>query len=108
WGVLLVTATVALWLLSAQCRLSRRAWASARLAILLADSWALTWSKVAVRSGDELYAPSACVRDLVKAKQLAPREHWRVLDRGLVGQPSSAPLGAALPMFANVEIEPVL
>lgn len=108
WRVVPVTTLVAAWLLSDQCRLSRRAWAYAWLAVLLADSWTLTWSKVAVYPVDELYAPSACVRELAQAKQRAPHDHWRVLDRGLVGQPASAPLGAALPMFANIEIEPVL
>jgi hypothetical protein len=108
WGVLLVMASATTWLLSDQCHLPHRVWAGAWLAVLLADSWALTWSGVAVRSADELYAPSVCVRDLAQAKKLAPHDHWRVLDRGLVGQPSSAPLGAALPMFGNIEIEPVL
>lgn len=108
WSVLLVTALVAAWLLRDPCPLSRRGWSVAWLAILLADSWALTWPKVAVHPVDELYAPPACVRELVQAKQRAPHEHWRVLDRGLVQQPSSAALGTALPMLANVELEPVL
>jgi Bacterial membrane protein YfhO len=108
WTVLLLAVTGALWLFREQCPLSPRAWAMAWFAILLADSWGLTWSRVAVRPVNELYAPSACVRYLAAAKERAPHERWRVLDRGLPGQPSSAPLGAALPMCADAELEPVL
>ena len=108
WAVLVLTTLGALWLLGKNRPLSRRAWAGAWLALLLADLWGLTWGKVAVRSADEIYAPSACVRYLVEAQRREPQEHWRVLDRGLLGQPSSAPLGAALPLFGHIEIEPVL
>jgi hypothetical protein len=108
WSVLLIAVIVAIWLLREQCPLSRRAWAIAWFAVLLADSWALTCSKVAVRPVHELYAPSNCVRFLAEAKQRSPHEHWRVFDRGLPGQPSSGPLGAGLPMCADVQIEPVL
>src|SRR5262249_7918797 len=83
-------------------------WSMSWFVVLLADAWALTASKVAVRPVGELYAPSACVRSLAEAKQRAPQEHWRVFDRGVPGQPSSAPLGAALPMCADIEVEPVL
>jgi hypothetical protein len=108
WGVVLVAAVAALWLLNEKCPLNPRAWACAWLAVLLADSWALTWFNVAVRPADEVYAPSACIRYLAEMQRSAPQDHWRVLDRGLPGLPSSAPLGAALPFVANVEIEPVL
>jgi hypothetical protein len=108
WIVLVLTTAGALWLLGTKCSLNRRAWAGAWLALLLADAWGLTWTKVAVRSADEVYAPSTCVRYLTEAQQRDPQRHWRVLDRGLLGQPSSAPLGAALPMFGHIQIEPVL
>src|SRR5262249_15170267 len=35
-------------------------------------------------------------------------DRMRVLDRGLPDEPSSTPLGAALPMLGGIEIEPVL
>jgi len=108
WAVLAIAAPVGSWLLSEACRLRRRAWIGAWCAVLLADTWALTWSNVGVRPAEELYASSDCVRALVQASRRAPHDHWRVFDRGLAGQPSSAPLGAALPMFASVKLEPVL
>jgi hypothetical protein len=108
WTVLIVTSAGALWLLSKKCSLSRRARAGAWLALLLADAWGVTWAMVAVRPADEIYPCAACVRFLVDAQQRYPEQHWRVLDRGLLGQPSSAPLGAALPMFGNIKIQPVL
>lgn len=108
WDILLVGAVLTFWLLGNYCPLRRPAWAGVWFAVLLADAWGLTWANVAVRSPDEIYAPSACVRFLAEAQQRAPHERWRVLDRGLHGEPSSAPLGAALPMFGNVQVEPVL
>jgi hypothetical protein len=48
------------------------------------------------------------VRYLVEHRHQSSPEPWRVLDRGLPGQPSSTPLGAALPLLGHVAIEPVL
>jgi hypothetical protein len=108
WAVLLVITVAALWLLGKKCSLGYRAWAGAWLVLLLADLWGITWEKVAVRSADEIYAPSACVRYLTELRTQSPQAHWRVLDRGLLGQPSSAPLGTTLPMYGPIGIEPVL
>src|SRR5205085_8236967 len=67
----------------------------------------MAWPHVAVRSDTEIYAPSACARDLVVRKQMSAPGHWRVLDRGDT-VPSRTPLGAALPHLGGIELEPVL
>jgi hypothetical protein len=108
WSVLLITVPLTRWLLAPCCSLGRRAWAAAWIGVLVADSWAMAWPHVAVASDADLYTPSACVRDLVERREQSPNERWRVLDRGLPGQPSSTPLGAALPPLSHVAIEPVL
>jgi len=108
WLVLLFTAPLGLWLLGDRCRLQRRAWACAWVGILLADAWGLTLPHVAVRSEEDVYRPSPAVRYLTSSRAQKPDERWRVLDRGLPGEPSSSPLGAALPMFGAEQLEPVL
>jgi hypothetical protein len=108
WSTALLLFSVAGWLLSERCQLPRRAWGSVWLAVLLADLWGLTGPCVAVRPDADIYAPSATVISLVDKRKGTPQEHWRVFERGLPGLPSSAPLGAALPMLGPVQIEPVL
>jgi hypothetical protein len=108
WSGLLITIPTLGWLLGERCTLSRRAWEGVWLGVLLADLWTLAGPCLVVHPEAELYSPSDCIRYLVAMKARASHEHWRVLDRGLPGQPSSVPLGAALPMLGSVEIEPVL
>ena len=61
-----------------------------------------------MRSEASLFAPSECVAAVSAKQREAASERWRILDRGLFGSPSSSPLGPALPMFGNVQLEPVL
>lgn len=105
WVVLPLSLPVAFWLLGDPGS-SRARWAWP--AVLLVDLWALTWPQVAVRPEAEVYAVSDCVKYLVEQKEKDRAEHWRVLDRSLPGAPSSAPVGAALPMLKGIGLEPVL
>jgi hypothetical protein len=98
WPAVLLTVPAALWLVG---KLSAPAsvWSLAWTAVLLADLWALAWPLVGVRSEDDLYAPSACVRYLMDHAAERPR----VLDRDAPGQRGTTPLGFALPLVLQVE-----
>jgi hypothetical protein len=108
WLLLPVTASIAYWALGAHRAVRRPRWAAAWLGLLLVDLWSLNAFHVSVQSEAELYAPSQCVRYLIEAKRQAPQDRWRVLDPGLPGKPADAPLGAALPLLGEVQLEPVL
>jgi hypothetical protein len=108
WPIGFIALTVSLWLLGSSCRLSRRVRGCVWFALLLADLWALTWPQVAVRPEAQIYPPPSSLQLMVKEKAAGPDSHWRVLDRGLPGQPSSSPLGSAVSMLGGVELEPVL
>jgi hypothetical protein len=108
WTTLVLAVPAAFWLLRRNCTLTGRAWGCAWSAILLAELWAVAWPHGAVRPLQDIYRPSACIQDLVHRRQRNPTDSWRVLERGLAGQPSSAPLGAALPMLGSMQIEPIL
>jgi hypothetical protein len=108
WAVVFIAAPVFLWLLRNRCQLSLPAWYGIWTTCLLADAWALTWPQVAVCSEAALYTPSASVQQLVAAEPAHPGNLWRVLDRGLPGEPSSTPLGAALPQLGPIALQPVL
>jgi hypothetical protein len=108
WGTLFIVAPVTLWLLSKRCTLRFPSWQAVFALILLADLWSLTWPMVEVRSVREIYPVSSTVRALESAKLSQPEDRWRVLDRGLPGFPSSAPLGVGLPLMARIGLEPVL
>jgi hypothetical protein len=105
WPLLLVTLPAGLWLLTRPAA-DRRRRAVVAVAVLTADAWAMSWPLVATRPQEEVYAPSACVRQLVGCKQTDPGP-WRVLDRGVPHDPSAAPLGVALPPLGDVALEPV-
>jgi hypothetical protein len=108
WLLLPITASITYWLLGAYRAVARPRWTAAWLGLLLADLWSLNAFHVSVQSEADLYAPSECIQHLVQARNRSPQEHWRVLDPGLPGKPADAPLGAALPMFSEVQLEPVL
>ena len=108
WLLLGVTAPVTAWLVGARNALSREAWGWMWFVVLLTDCWSVTRVNVAVRPESEVYAASDCVRYLAGEKSRHPRQHWRVLDPGLPGKPADAPLGPALPLLGNVQLEPVL
>jgi hypothetical protein len=108
WPVALSALAIAGWLLGSSCRLSARAWGRVWFALLLADLWALTWPQVAVRPEGEVYAFSSTLELLVREERAAPECRWRVLDRGLPGEPSSSPLGSALSLLGDIDLEPVL
>jgi hypothetical protein len=108
WLLLGITAPVTIWLLSTRNHLSRTAWGWAWFVVLLTDCWSIAGLHVAVRPESEIYTASDCVRFLVHEKNRHPREHWRVLDPGLPGKPADAPLGPALPLLGEIQLEPVL
>jgi hypothetical protein len=108
WPVALAALGVTAWLLGSNCCLSRPAWGCVWLALLLADLWALTWPHVAVRPQDLIYPGSTSAEFMVQARVAEPDAHWRVLDRGVPGEPSSNPLGSAVSMLGGVELEPML
>jgi hypothetical protein len=108
WPVALCATAMAWWLLGPGCRLSRGAWGQLWVTLLVVDLWALTWPQVAVRQDADIYAPSPSIELLAGKKGESPDCHWRVLDRGLPGEPSSSPLGSALCLLGGVELEPVL
>ncbi len=107
WGTALLTVPLGFWLLSSRCSLNGRAWQCTWVFILAADAISLVLPHVAVRSEQDLYSPSACLRYLVERKQSA-NDRWRVLDRGLPGEPSSSPLGSGLALLGSIRMEPVL
>lgn len=106
WLVLLASLPFFFWLLRPGAGALGRGMFALWVLLLIADLWAISYPLVAVRPEDAVYPVSACVRELVEARQGSVPERWRVLDRGLPGQPSSAPLGAALPMLGGIAIEP--
>jgi Bacterial membrane protein YfhO len=106
WIVLAVTLPVFFWLLAGRARVAR-SWAVLWVVLLTADVCALSFPLVAVRSEEEIYAPSACVRELAR-RRTEDESPWRVLDRGVPNFPSSAPLGVSLPPLGDVRLEPVL
>src|SRR5262249_30148583 len=95
WMILFLACPVMMCLLGRRCTLSRQPWGWAWGSCLLAEAWALTLPHVAARAQAAVYQPSACVRFLAQKKREHPEEHWRVLDRGLDGEPSSSPLGSS-------------
>jgi Bacterial membrane protein YfhO len=105
---LLFTGLVAALLLGENSRWARRAWVWAWCTILLADAWMLAAGHVQVRPTAEIYAPAHSVTELARAAGKASSAHWRVLERGEPGIPSSAPLGAALPLLGQIQIESAL
>jgi hypothetical protein len=108
WVGVMITLPTMLWLLSRRCRLVPRAWGWVWFLVLLTDCWGISQTRVAVRAEHEIYAPSDCVRYLARKQRENPNEHWRVLDRGLPAKPADAPLGAALPLLDQIQLEPVL
>jgi hypothetical protein len=108
WPVLFLEVVATLWLLSKRCTLNSKAWGRMWLGVLLADCWAFTATHVAVKPESEIYTPSECVRHLAEKRAKEPNEHWRVLDPGLPGKPADAPLGAALPLLGDNQLEAIL
>jgi hypothetical protein len=109
WGLaVLIFLPIALWLLRRDGRLQEKKWAWSWGAVLLAELWAFNWPLVAVRCEAEIYAPSESLRFLAQQRAQKPQEHWRTLDRGLPGLPSSSPLGSALALLGDNRIEAVL
>jgi hypothetical protein len=108
WIVLLFAAPFMLWLLSCRRPLTGRPWEFAWIVVLFADLFSLTWPNVDVRSSDSIYPIPSLVEKLAAVQAQNPGDRWRVLDRGLPGSPASAPLGAALPYFGKVALEPIL
>jgi len=97
-----------LWLLGARCHLPLQSRRWLWTLLLVAELWAMGWPRVATPLQNKPVAMGSCVGFLVNQQQQNPVDHWRVLDRGLPGFPSSSPLGPALPMIGAVQIEPVL
>jgi hypothetical protein len=107
WLLLPLTLPAFLWLLSVRAATTPR-WAVLWIAILTADLWALARPALAVRSEADIYPLSHCVQELVDRRIEDRDSPWRVLDRGVPNNPSSAPLGVSLPPLGNVTLEPVL
>jgi Bacterial membrane protein YfhO len=108
WLILLITGPLMLWLLSKRCPVHRIGWQIAWVAVLLGDAWSLTWTNVGVRAPSMVYQVSEGVDLLADRRRETPHDHWRVFDRGVPGFPSTAPLGPSLPLFGQVQLEPVL
>jgi hypothetical protein len=75
------------------------------LCLLLADAWAMSLPLVAGRPQDAVYPIADCVSSLVSHDA---GEHWRVLDRGLPGDPASAALSCQVPLLGQIRLESVL
>ena len=75
---------------------------------MLVDAWSMTWPNVEVRTPSSVYPISEGVQYLVDLRAENFQDHRRVLDRGVPGFPSTAPLGPSLPLFGQVQLEPVL
>jgi hypothetical protein len=108
WPKIWVVAALGVWLLRKRGALDSLQWKWAWGLLLVVELWALALPNVAVRSESSLFAPSECVAALSAKQREAVGERRRILDRGLLGLPSSSPLGSALPMLGNVQLEPVL
>jgi len=108
WPKTWVVAALGVWLLRNRGGLGSLQWKWAWGLLLVVELWALTLPNVAVRSEAALFAASECVAALSAKKGESAGERWRILDRGLLTSPSSSPLGPALPMFGNIQLEPVL
>jgi hypothetical protein len=108
WGAVLLVAAVMYKLIRHQ---GQRSFVQCALLVgcLLAESWALTWRFVSVRSIESIYPLNAVADRLAAAaKETGSHGPWRVLDRCVPGDASLAPLGSALPMFGKVQVEPIL
>jgi hypothetical protein len=94
WPTLLLTVPAAFWLLGKEASAFRSGnWAAAWFGVLLIDLWSLVCSSVQVRSEASVFAPSACVQFLERARP----DHGRVLDRDVPGD-TGTPLGAGAPL----------
>jgi hypothetical protein len=100
---LAVTIAVAVWLVGTAQR-PASAWRSALfVCLILVDLWTLAWGLVAVRSQDEIYAVSPCVRYLIEHRE----ERGRVLDRDWSPGSSTSPLGTGTPLALLHRLEVV-
>jgi hypothetical protein len=99
WAIAAVAVLIVLVLLYRFAGAVTPAWKLVWTATLLAESWALAWPLLALRSEAELFVPSECVQYVAAASQL----HGRVLDRDVPSRVDSAPLGPALPLLMNIE-----
>jgi len=98
WAVLPVAVGGVLGLLWHRPAAPSPAWKAAWVACLVAELWALGWPQVDTRPEEELLAPSACVRSLIR-----PLGHGRVLDRDVDPQKGDSPLGHGLPLLLDIE-----
>jgi hypothetical protein len=95
-------------LLRPACRLTRNGFAAVWVVLLLADLWAISWPRVAARIEGELYATSPLLARLEDRRCASTADPWRVLERGVGGVPSTAPVGTASSFLAGTASEPVL
>jgi hypothetical protein len=108
WIVMGFALPLVLWLVSRRCSLRMRARRSLAAFVLFAELWSLTWLDVEVRKPHEVYPVSRLVEALLSEQNAHPEDRCRILDRGLPGCPSTAPLGIALPLLNEPGLELVL